>query len=157
MGFHNPIYPVYFAFFLFSLAVPFLVSSVIPLPITIPNYTLYQDFANLAKMSEKLSLKWNDFQANILTFIRSIKDDHDFSDVTLASEDGLQMNAHKMILACSSPVFENILKTNKHAHPLIYLRGIKSKDLSSILDFLYYGEANVCCVFNSGAHFSDIW
>ena len=94
-------------------------------------------------MSEKLSLKWNDFQANVLTFIRSIKDDHDFSDVTLACEDGLQMDAHKMILACSSPVFQNILKTNKHAHPLIYLRGIKSKDLLCILDFLYYGEAYV--------------
>ena len=94
-------------------------------------------------MSEKLSLKWNDFHTNVLTFIRSIKDDLDFSDVTLASEDGLQMNAHKMILACSSPVFQNILKANKHTHPLIYLRGIKSKDLLSILDFLYYGEANV--------------
>ena len=100
-------------------------------------------FAHLNTMSEKFFLKWNDFKGNVLTFIRSIKDNSDFSDVTLACEDGIQMDAHKMILACSSPVFQNILKTNKHAHPLIYLRGIKSKDLLCILDFLYYGEANV--------------
>ena len=66
-------------------------------------------------MSEKFFLKWNDFKGNVLTFIRSIKDNSDFSDVTLACEDGIQMDAHKMILACSSPVFQNILKTSKHA------------------------------------------
>ena len=30
-----------------------------------------------------------------------------------------------------------------HPHPLIYLRGYKSKNILAILDFLYLGEANV--------------
>ena len=92
---------------------------------------------------ERMSLCWNKFEETAAAAFRYLGASGDFSDVTLASEDGLQMNAHKMILACSSPVFQNILKANKHTHPLIYLRGIKSKDLLCILDFLYHGEANV--------------
>ena len=48
-----------------------------------------------------------------------------------------------MILAASSPFFETILQRNKHSHPLIYLKGFQSQDLLAILDFLYFGEANV--------------
>ena len=49
-----------------------------------------------------------------------------------------------MILAVSSPFFQSLLKTNKHPHPLIFMRGTKSDDLMAIIDFLYCGEANVC-------------
>ena len=54
------------------------------------------------------------------------------------------MEAHKVILASSSPFFDKILQKNKHPHPLLYLKGFQSKDFTSILDFLYFGEANVC-------------
>ena len=37
----------------------------------------------------------------------------------------------------------DILKRNKHSHPLIYMRGLKSEDLLAIVDFLYFGETNV--------------
>jgi len=94
-------------------------------------------------MSEKLCLKWNDFQDNVSTAFGILRSDTDFSDVTLACEDGQQVEAHKVILAASSPFFQNILKKNKHPHPLIYMRGMKSEDLVAIVDFLYYGEANV--------------
>ena len=94
-------------------------------------------------MSEKLCLQWNDFKENVNTAFGSLRDDQDFSDVTLACEDGLQMVSHKVILAASSPFFEKIFKRNKHPHPLIYLRGFKSEDLVALLDFLYFGEANV--------------
>ena len=65
------------------------------------------------------------------------------SPATLACEDGQQLEAHKVILASSSPFFQKILQKSKHPHPLIYLRGFQSKDFVSILDFLYFGEANV--------------
>ena len=32
---------------------------------------------------------------------------------------------------------------NKHSHPLIYMRGLKSDDLRAMEDFLYFGVANV--------------
>ena len=63
--------------------------------------------------------------------------------MTLACEDGQQIEAHKVILAASSPFFQNLLKRNRHPHPLIYMKGIKYEDLLAIVDFLYCGEANV--------------
>jgi len=94
-------------------------------------------------MSEKLCLKWNDFQDNTNTAFASLRNDTDLTDVTLACKDGEQVQAHKVILAASSPFFRNLLRRNKHPHPLIYMRGVKAEDLVAIVDFLYYGEANV--------------
>merc|ERR1712129_446000 len=67
----------------------------------------------------------------------------EFSDVTLACEDGLQVEAHKAILASSSPFFLNLLKENQNPHPLVVMTGLKSEVVVSIIDFLYYGETNV--------------
>ena len=94
-------------------------------------------------MSEKLCLQWNDFLDNAKSAFGSLREDSDFADVTLACEDGKQIEAHKVILAASSPFFQKLLGRNKHPHPLIYMRGVKSDDLMAIVDFLYHGEANV--------------
>ena len=94
-------------------------------------------------MSEKLCLQWNDFKENVNFAFGSLRNDQEFTDVTLSCEDGQQMEAHKVILAASSPFFQKILQNSKHPHPLIYLRGFQSKDFVSILDFLYFGEANI--------------
>ena len=94
-------------------------------------------------MSEKLCLQWNDFKENAIGAFGNLREDADFADVTLACEDGKQVEAHKVILAASSPFFQNLLRRNKHPHPLIYMRGVKSDDLLAIVDFLYCGEANV--------------
>ena len=61
----------------------------------------------------------------------------------MACEDGQQVEAHKVILAASSPFFQKLLRRSKHPHPLIYMRGMKYEDLLAIVDFLYLGEANV--------------
>ena len=93
--------------------------------------------------SDKLRLKWNDFQENLNSAFGLLRNDKDFSDVTLACEDGTQIETHKVVLASSSPFLMEVLKRSKHPHPLIYMRGIKSEDLVAMVDFLYYGEANV--------------
>ena len=93
-------------------------------------------------MSEKLCLQWNDFKENVNSAFGKLRDDKEFTDVTLVCEDGKQMEAHKVILLYSSSFFENILQNCKHPHPQIYLKGFQSKDFASILDFLYFGEAN---------------
>ena len=94
-------------------------------------------------MLQKLCLQWDDFQDNIKTAFGKLREVNDFADVTLACEDGQQVEAHKVILASSSPFFQKLLKRNDHPHPLIYMRGVKSDDLLAIMDFLYNGEANV--------------
>ncbi len=44
--------------------------------------------------------------------------------VSTACEDG-QLGAHKAVLSAGSPLFRQILRQNPHAHPLLYLRGLK--------------------------------
>ena len=94
-------------------------------------------------MSEKFYLKWSDFQANLLSTFGSLIEDFDFVDVTLACEDNYQIEAHKVVLSASSPFFRNILKKNKHPHPLVYLRGVQPKCLDSVMSFIYFGEVSI--------------
>ena len=92
---------------------------------------------------EKLCLQWIGFQAYLTSAFGDLRNDKEFTDVTLACEDGQQVEVHKLVLISSSPFFKNLLQRNKHTHPLIYMRGVKSKDLVTMIDFLYHGEANV--------------
>ena len=94
-------------------------------------------------MSEKLRLTWNNFQDNIIKTFGNLREDPNYSDVTLVCEDGEQIEAHKLVLAASSHFFQKLLARTKHPHPLIYLRGIQSDDLHAIIDFVYFGEAKV--------------
>ena len=93
--------------------------------------------------SEKLCLKWNDFQENLNTTFEALRNDREFADVTLACEDGNQVQVHRVVLAYSSPFFMDILRKSKHPHPFLYMRGMRASDLEAMVDFLYYGEANV--------------
>ena len=92
---------------------------------------------------EKLCLQWNDFKENIASAFTQLREDREFADVTLACEDGQQIEAHKVVLISSSPFFRNLLSKNKHPSPLIYMRGVEFGHLSALVDFLYLGEANV--------------
>ena len=93
---------------------------------------------------ERLCLKWNDFEQNISSAFGILRQDKDFVDVTLVSEDGQQLDLHKVVLASSSPFFLQLLKkSNPSHHPLIFMRGVTFEDLAAIVDFLYLGEANV--------------
>merc|ERR1712128_336399 len=97
-----------------------------------------------AEMSEreKFCLRWNDFESNLSSAFRELRDDKDFFDVTLACDDD-QIQAHKVILSACSPFFRNVLRKNPHERPLLYLKGVKYKDILSVLNFMYMGEVNV--------------
>jgi len=66
-----------------------------------------------------------------------------FFNVTLCCDDDSQVDAHKTILSACSPFFRSVLKRNPHQHPLLYLKGVKYKEMVAILDFMYMGEVNV--------------
>jgi len=91
---------------------------------------------------EKFCLKWNDYQSNIGHAFNDLREEKDFFDVTLACEDN-QIEAHKVVLSACSPFFKSILKRNPHQHPLLYLKGVNSQDLGSLLNFMYQGQVNV--------------
>ena len=90
-----------------------------------------------------VSLKYNDFQEHISGSFGSLRTELDFTDVTLASEDGQHVEAHKVVLAASSIFFQNLLKQIKHQQPFIYMRGMRSEDLVAIVDFMYHGEVSI--------------
>ena len=92
--------------------------------------------------NEQFCLKWNDFETNVSTAFRELREDKDFFDVTLACDDE-QIQAHKVILAACSTFFRTVLKRNRHEHPLLYLKGVKYIDLVAVLNFMYHGEVNV--------------
>ena len=89
-------------------------------------------------------LKWNNFQENIKTLFAELRGDKDFVDVTLACEDG-QLEAHKVILSSSSPFFKRLLRkmTNKQMHPFLFMRGQKTRQLTTMVNFIYLGEVKI--------------
>ena len=88
-------------------------------------------------------LKWNDYETNISLAFRELREEKDFFDVTLVCDDDNQIQAHKVILSACSPFFRNILRRNSHQHPLLYLKGVKYRELLSVLNFMYMGEVSV--------------
>ena len=94
-------------------------------------------------MSEKFTLRWNDFHVGVADYFRKFRNAEDFYDVTLVSDDQQQVSAHKIVLASASRYFENILKKNQHSHPLLCLDGIDAKELRNIVDYIYNGELQI--------------
>ena len=92
--------------------------------------------------TEKLCLKWNDFQNLVQVSFGELRNDTDFTDVTLACEDQ-STKAHKVVLSACSPFFKKLLKTHSHPQPLIYMKGMRASSLMAIIDFLYLGEAYI--------------
>ena len=93
-------------------------------------------------MSDKFCLRWNDFESNMSSALKDLKDDEDLQNVTLVAGDS-QVQAHKLILSACSPFFRGVLKRNKHSHPLLYLKGVRYPDLVALIDFIYYGSVNI--------------
>ena len=75
--------------------------------------------------------------------LRYLMDDQDFTDVTLATGDDKQLEAHKAILSSLSPVLKNILTRNPHQKPVLYFHDIKHEILKEVLQFMYLGQTTV--------------
>jgi len=89
---------------------------------------------------DKVCLKIN--QLNIREYFIKLREDQNLFDVTLATDDGPHIQAHKMVLSAGSHFFnDTLLKSNNHSNMLIYLKGISNAQLEPIMDFLYNGEA----------------
>ena len=93
---------------------------------------------------EKICFQWPDFRGKVISYFAKLRQDSEFTDVTLVSEDGKLVDVHKLVLISGSTFFLKVLTESKHhPHPLIYMRGVKTENLLAMVDFLYSGEANV--------------
>ncbi|QQP36186.1 Uncharacterized protein FKW44_021203 [Caligus rogercresseyi] len=84
--------------------------------------------------SERLHLRWNDFEPNIKHGFCELRREEDFFD---------SLRAHRVILSACSPFFKSMLRSLSHEHPLLYLRGIPPSHMEAILSFMYSGEVSV--------------
>ena len=95
-------------------------------------------------MSEKLSIKWNDFQSNVSKSFGLLRQEYFLHDVTLVADDKKQVSAHRLVLSACSEYFKEVLKNNaQFSHPLLCLNGIGSEDLTNILDYIYNGQVSI--------------
>ena len=93
--------------------------------------------------TEKFALRWNDFESNISKAFKDLRDDRELCDVTLACEDDQEVEAHKVILASCSPFFDRIFKRYKNSQPLLYMKGVTSHQLQSLMSFIYLGQVSL--------------
>merc|ERR1712179_430817 len=92
---------------------------------------------------DKWCMKWNEFDTNIREYLRILRVDKRLFDVTLVTDDGQHIQAHKIILSAGSHLFSDIFLKSNQTNMLIYLRGVKSVPLENTLNFIYNGEASV--------------
>ena len=90
---------------------------------------------------DKWCMKWNEFDTNIRGYLRILRDDQRLFDVTLVTDDGQHIQAHKIIISAVSNFFSEIFMKSNHSNMLVYLKGISSDKLEPVIDFLYNGEA----------------
>ena len=88
-------------------------------------------------------MKWNEFDTNFREYLRILREDQRLFDVTLVTDDGQHIQAHKIILSAGSHFFSDIFLKSNQTNMLIYLKGMKSVQLKHLLDFIYNGEASV--------------
>ena len=73
----------------------------------------------MENIMEKFCLKWSDFETNIREYFGKLSEEHSYYDVTLATDDHYQIEAHKVILSAGSKFFNEILKNANHKNIFI--------------------------------------
>ena len=89
---------------------------------------------------EKFDLTWHTYTDHLREMLHYMMNTNELTDVTLVSDDKKQFKAHKIVLSASSPLFKSII-SDSSSNPYIFLRGIQSHEVESILQFIYLGQA----------------
>jgi len=92
--------------------------------------------------SDMFFLQWKDFETNLSQGFNQLREENELLDVTLVCDDS-QIQAHRVILSACSPFFKRVLGKNSHPQPLIYIKGVKLKELQNVLDFMYLGKVTL--------------
>lgn len=96
----------------------------------------------MAKDFENFNVSYDEFHENIGGSLLALQKCSSFVDVSLACLDG-HVQAHKVILAASSQFFQTILNEVTSKDLVIYLKGVKVKYLTYLIDFIYNGNVDV--------------
>ena len=92
---------------------------------------------------DTFGLSWKSFQSHLKTTFLHLQQTKNFSDVTLVTQEQVQIKAHKFVLSACSPVLQSLFLKNPHPNTLIYLHGVKKEELECLLEFMYFGETRI--------------
>ena len=84
---------------------------------------------------------WHSYSDHLKEMMHIMKTDDTFTDVTLVSDDGRKVKAHKVVLGASSPIMKDMMTRENKS--IVNLKGIAYEEIDSILQFIYLGEATL--------------
>ena len=64
---------------------------------------------------DKYSIGWNTFQKHVQQTFEDLYNNRNFSDVTLVTDDLVQIQAHRIVLSSASTLFEQLLMINSNS------------------------------------------
>ena len=96
-------------------------------------------------MNEQMhQFNWDGFESDAVKSRFDLFESKQFSDVTLVTEDQTQFEAHRLLLAGASKVFNKLLSAVPgDRSSLIFLNGVRSNELRDILQYIYLGNVPV--------------
>ena len=87
------------------------------------------------------SFVWKSFDMHFKKTLQEMLDLQKYNDVTLVCDDLVSINSHKAILSSCSKMFKDIFDSNNFAsNVVLYLQGVQSNLLKSIIQDIYSGE-----------------
>ena len=92
---------------------------------------------------EKYQISWESFSSHLKEMLQDMLVSPTFADVTLVCDDETPIKANRAVLSACSPVFRGMLSGTSHQAPLVFMRGVGSRELAAILQFMYLGEVSV--------------
>ena len=100
----------------------------------------------MALIAENYNLTWPTYSDHTASMLSQMMRCNNFADVTLVCDDKKQIQAHRNVLSACSGFFKDILLINLQSvqHPVVFLRGVHSEELNTILQFVYEGQVSIC-------------
>ena len=89
-------------------------------------------------------MDWNGYSDHLNNLMIKMLNTTEYSDVTLVCDDSdFQFKTHKSILCACSPELEKMIMKTTEKNPVIYLRGIHSKEMGALIQFMYLGRTTI--------------
>ena len=96
---------------------------------------------------ETFNVTWDDYPAHLKIMMETFLATDSFTDVTIVCDDQKKIKSHRNVLSASSSVLENLLVVEESNHlsrsSVLYLKGIHSEDMKSVLQFIHTGVSVV--------------
>ena len=85
----------------------------------------------------------NSFEDDLLQGRKELFQKRQYADVTLVSDDMVPFHAHRTVLGSSSKLLNSLFELTKEPLQVLFLKGVSTVQLQSVLEFIYIGETSV--------------